>query len=58
MLAQKMVQDIHVLALPGTMFTPSGDAAGKQQMRIAFANVARPEIAKLFERMAGYHPSS
>ena len=52
-LAQQMVKDIHVLALPGTMFMPANDPAGKNQMRIAFANVARPEIEMLFDRMSG-----
>lgn len=51
-LAQKMVKDIHVLALPGTMFMPESDASGGQQMRIAFANVARPDIQTLFDRMS------
>ena len=51
-LAQKMVKDIHVLALPGTMFMPDSDASGGQQMRIAFANVARPDIQTLFDRMS------
>lgn len=51
-LAQKMVKDIHVLALPGTMFMPDSDPSGGQQMRIAFANVARPDIKVLFDRMS------
>ena len=51
-LAQKMVKDIHVLALPGTMFMPDSDPSGGQQMRIAFANVARPHIKVLFDRMS------
>ncbi|MEJ5216915.1 aminotransferase [Cognatishimia sp. D5M38] len=51
-LAQKMVKDIHVLALPGTMFMPDSDPSGGQQMRIAFANVARPDIKVLFARMS------
>ena len=51
-LAKKMVQDIHVLPLPGTMFNPEGDAAGKRQMRIAFANIARPDVKELFDRIS------
>jgi aspartate/methionine/tyrosine aminotransferase len=55
-LAQAMVRDIHVLALPGTMFNPEGAAEGAKQMRIAFANVARPDIEQLFARMSAYRP--
>ena len=55
-LAQAMVRDIHVLALPGTMFNPEGAAEGAKQMRIAFANVARPDIERLFARMSAYRP--
>lgn len=51
-LAQKLVKDIHVLALPGTMFTPENDPDGRQDMRIAFANVARPDIKLLFDRIS------
>ncbi len=52
LLAQALVRDHHVLCLPGTMFMPDGDAAGKQQLRIAFANVNRTGIKALFERLA------
>ena len=55
-LAQAMVRDIHVLALPGTMFNPEGAPEGAKQMRIAFANVARPDIEQLFARMSAYRP--
>jgi aspartate/methionine/tyrosine aminotransferase len=51
-LAQRLVQDAGVLLLPGTMFTPKEDAAGKRQLRIAFANVDRTGIAQLFDRLA------
>ena len=47
-----MVKDIGVLALPGTMFMPDGDAEGRKQLRIAFANVDRAGIAALFDRLA------
>jgi len=50
--AQRLVQDAGVLLLPGTMFTPPGDAGGKRQLRIAFANVDRAGIAQLFDRLA------
>ena len=49
--AKKLVADAGVLVLPGTMFTPDGDAAGKRQMRVAFANVDRAGIGQLFDRL-------
>ncbi|MEQ9693981.1 aminotransferase [Shimia sp. SDUM112013] len=49
--AQKLVQEAHVLTLPGTMFMPASDASGQRQMRIAFANVDRAGIQTLFERL-------
>lgn len=51
-LAQRLVKDAGVLCLPGTMFTPDGDPAGKRQLRIAFANVDRAGIGQLFDRLA------
>ncbi|WP_296763940.1 aminotransferase [Sediminimonas sp.] len=51
-LARDMVGRAGVLALPGTMFMPAGDADGKAQLRIAFANVDNDGIAQLFERLA------
>lgn len=51
-LAPKLVQEIGVLALPGTMFTPAGDPSGARQFRIAFANVDRAGIEALFTRLA------
>ncbi len=55
-LARNLVQNAHILALPGTMFTPENDALGQKQLRIAFANVERAEIETLFDRMAHYAP--
>lgn len=52
-LARQMLRDASVLALPGTMFTPSGDAAGQRHLRIAFANLDRAGIATLFQRLSG-----
>ena len=52
-LAPRLVRDAGVLLLPGTMFTPPGDAAGTRQMRIAFANVNRAGIDTMFARLAG-----
>ncbi|WP_042250355.1 aminotransferase [Paracoccus sp. PAMC 22219] len=52
-LARRMVRDAGVLALPGTMFTPDGDASGGRHLRIAFANVDADGIAALAVRLAG-----
>lgn len=51
-LARRMVRDAGVLALPGTMFTPEGDATGPCHLRIAFANVDADGIAALADRLA------
>ncbi len=50
-LAQKLVAEAGVLLLPGTMFTPTEDAAGQRQVRIAFANIDRVGIERLFDRL-------
>ncbi len=42
-----------VLALPGTMFAPPGDAHAARHLRIAFANVDRDGISGLCRRLAG-----
>lgn len=52
-LARRMVRDAGVLALPGTMFTPEGDAMGPRHLRIAFANVDADGVAVLADRLAG-----
>lgn len=52
-LARRMVADIGVLALPGTMFVPPDDPAGPRHLRIAFANIDATQIAALAERLAG-----
>ncbi|MCL6282177.1 aminotransferase [Ruegeria sp. 2012CJ41-6] len=51
-LAPRLVGEAGVLLLPGTMFMPEGDAAGRKQVRIAFANLDRDGITKLFDRLA------
>ena len=53
-LAQRLVRDAGVLILPGTMFTPEGDRAGAKQLRIAFANIDRPGISDMFERLKNF----
>ncbi|SDW37590.1 Aspartate/methionine/tyrosine aminotransferase [Ruegeria halocynthiae] len=50
-LARQLVPEAGILLLPGTMFTPSEDPAGKRQVRIAFANLDRAGIAQLFDRL-------
>ena len=49
--ARKLVEDAAVLLLPGTMFTPENNPAGKRQLRIAFANIDRAGIGALFDRL-------
>lgn len=55
-LAERMVSDIGVLALPGTMFVPNGAERGSREMRFAFANIDADGIAELSRRLADYHP--
>lgn len=47
---RRMVDEIGVLALPGSMFNPEGQ--GERHLRIAFANIDRDQIAVLFARLA------
>ena len=55
-LAQALVDQSAILALPGTMFTPAGDAAGATQMRVAFANIDETGIAEVQKRLAAFRP--
>ncbi len=50
-LARRLVPEAGVLLLPGTMFMPKGDPAGKRQVRIAFANLDRAGLGQLFDRL-------
>ncbi|MEX0279487.1 MAG: aminotransferase [Ruegeria sp.] len=50
-LARRLVPEAGILLLPGTMFMPDHDTAGKRQVRIAFANLDRAGIAQLFDRL-------
>lgn len=52
-LAQALVKEASILALPGTMFMPADDPAGARQLRVAFANIDAVGIATLFDRLAG-----
>ncbi|MDQ7070793.1 MAG: aminotransferase [Rhodobacterales bacterium] len=56
-LAKRMVREIAVLALPGTMFVPDDDPSGRASLRIAFANIDRAQIKTLFERLATLAPA-
>jgi aspartate/methionine/tyrosine aminotransferase len=53
-LCKRLVTDASLLMLPGTMFQPEGSAAGKRQIRIAFANVDAQGIAEMFLRLAAF----
>ncbi|WP_102224624.1 aminotransferase [Acidimangrovimonas sediminis] len=57
-LAQRLVREAGVLMLPGTMFQPedggAGQAAGRRQMRIAFANIDRAGIGEMFARLRAH----
>ena len=55
-LARRLVAEAGVLLLPGTMFSPGDRAAGRQELRIAFANVDRAGIGLLFDRLAAFAP--
>lgn len=55
-IARKLVADASILMLPGSMFMPNDDPAGRQQFRIAFANVDRAGITELFHRLASFQP--
>ncbi|MCG7518178.1 aminotransferase [Ruegeria sp. Ofav3-42] len=50
-LARRLVPEAGILLLPGTMFMPENDPAGKRQVRIAFANLDRAGLGQLFERL-------
>ncbi len=50
-LARRLVPEAGILLLPGTMFMPADDPAGKRQVRIAFANLDRAGIGQLFDRL-------
>ncbi|MEM9581131.1 MAG: hypothetical protein AAF891_10625, partial [Pseudomonadota bacterium] len=50
-LAPRLVSQAGILLLPGTMFMPTDDPAGKRQLRVAFANIDRGGISELFGRL-------
>jgi aspartate/methionine/tyrosine aminotransferase len=55
-LCRRMVREIGVLALPGTMFRPEDDPAAPRELRIAFANIDESGIAELFRRLEALGP--
>ncbi len=55
-LARDLVHKSSLLALPGTMFRPSGDAEGAKELRIAFANVDAAALGEVARRLAAYRP--
>ncbi|SHE41518.1 Aspartate/methionine/tyrosine aminotransferase [Loktanella atrilutea] len=55
-LAQALVAGAGILCLPGTMFRPAADPAGRRELRIAFANIDRAGIVELFARLAAFAP--
>jgi aspartate/methionine/tyrosine aminotransferase len=55
-LARDLVGKSSLLALPGTMFRPKGDAQGARELRIAFANVDSTALGEVCARLAAYRP--
>ena len=55
-LCKRLVTEASLLMLPGTMFQPEGSAAGKRQIRIAFANVDAKGIAEVIRRLQAFRP--
>ena len=55
-LCKRLVREASLLMLPGTMFQPEGSAAGKRQIRIAFANVDATGIAEVIRRLNAFRP--
>ncbi|PTW50150.1 aminotransferase [Rhodovulum kholense] len=55
-LARRLVAEAGVLLLPGAMFLPEADPGSRDQLRIAFANIDRPGLRTLFERLAAFRP--
>jgi aspartate/methionine/tyrosine aminotransferase len=50
-LAKRLVKDAGILLLPGTMFMPDERPEGGLQLRIAFANIDRAGVGRLFDRL-------
>lgn len=54
MVAQSLVKQTAILALPGEMFAPEEFSPAKQHLRIAFANVERSILKTLLERLTNF----
>lgn len=52
--AQRLVRDAGVLALPATMFAPPEDPICKTGLRIAFANIDQSEIQDMAQRLSNF----
>ncbi|MCO6381632.1 aminotransferase [Oceanicola sp. 502str15] len=52
--AKALTREAAVLALPGTFFTPDGDATGRGALRFAFANLDAPRIGQMAARLAEF----
>lgn len=50
--AQRLVRDAGILALPATMFAPDDDPIREKGLRIAFANIDRNRIGELAHRLS------
>ncbi|WP_424511305.1 aminotransferase [Rhodovulum euryhalinum] len=55
-LARRLVAEAGVLLLPGTMFLPETDTGARKQVRIAFANIDRQGIGRMFDRLSAFRP--
>ena len=56
-LARRLVHEHSILALPGTMFTPTEpEWGGARQLRLAFANVDPEGLEEMGRRMASFIP--
>ncbi len=53
-IAQRILTEVGVLILPGTMFSPADAPEGHRQFRVAFANVDRDGIAEMLARLATF----
>ncbi len=52
--AKALIAEQALLALPGTMFAPPGDADGARTLRLAFANVDRAGIRETARRLRAF----
>ena len=55
-LAPWLVREHGILLLPSTMFRAEDDPRGRQELRVAFANLDRAGIGRFYDRLAGIRP--